>query len=95
MSSAQITPLAPFRSRDFTLLWLGNFASLTGTEMTRAAVSWQSERTAIATSGTRSKPTLSPPTGTRPRSPGGRREVLAILNAEQRGFELLQEPPDW
>jgi MFS family permease len=35
------TPLAPFRSRDYTLLWIGNFASLTGTEMTRTAVAWQ------------------------------------------------------
>lgn len=34
-------PLAPFRSRDFSLLWAGNFASLTGTEMTRTAVAWQ------------------------------------------------------
>ncbi len=33
-------PLAAFRSRDFRLLWFGNVASLTGTEMTRAAVSW-------------------------------------------------------
>ncbi|MCS6887639.1 MFS transporter [Chloroflexus sp.] len=33
-------PLAAFRSRDFRLLWFGNFVSLTGTEMTRAAVSW-------------------------------------------------------
>lgn len=34
-------PLAAFRSRDFTLLWLGNMASLTGTEMSRFAVAWQ------------------------------------------------------
>jgi MFS family permease len=34
-------PLAPFRYRDYTLLWFGNFASLTGTEMTRTAVAWQ------------------------------------------------------
>lgn len=33
-------PFAAFRSRDFRLLWFGNFVSLTGTEMTRAAVSW-------------------------------------------------------
>lgn len=34
-------PFAAFQSRDFTLLWLGNLASLTGTEMSRAAVAWQ------------------------------------------------------
>ncbi|WP_298402426.1 MFS transporter [uncultured Chloroflexus sp.] len=33
-------PLAAFRSRDFRLLWFGNVVSLSGTEMTRAAVSW-------------------------------------------------------
>src|SRR5688572_7282336 len=38
---AQQRPLAAFRSRDFSLLWFGNLISLTGTEMTRAAVSWQ------------------------------------------------------
>jgi MFS family permease len=38
---AQQRPLAAFQSRDFTLLWLGNLVSLTGTEMTRAAISWQ------------------------------------------------------
>ncbi len=33
-------PFAAFHSRDFRLLWFGNIVSLTGTEMTRAAVSW-------------------------------------------------------
>src|SRR5690606_8593596 len=40
-SMAQQRPLAAFRSRDFSLLWIGNLVSLTGTEMTRAAISWQ------------------------------------------------------
>ena len=38
---AQPPPLAAFQSRDFSLLWIGNLVSLTGTEMTRAAISWQ------------------------------------------------------
>lgn len=38
---AQNSPLAAFRSRDFSLLWFGNLVSLTGTEMSRTAVSWQ------------------------------------------------------
>lgn len=38
---SQHSPLAAFRSRDFRLLWFGNLVSLTGTEMTRTAVSWQ------------------------------------------------------
>jgi len=38
---AQQRPLATFQSRDFSLLWLGNLVSLTGTEMSRAAVAWQ------------------------------------------------------
>ncbi|MEF3273095.1 MAG: MFS transporter [Chloroflexus sp.] len=33
-------PFAALHSRDFRLLWFGNIVSLTGTEMTRAAVSW-------------------------------------------------------
>jgi MFS family permease len=34
-------PLAPFRSRDFTLLWLGSFVSEAGSQMHVVAVSWQ------------------------------------------------------
>jgi MFS family permease len=34
-------PLAPFRSRDFTLLWLGSFVSEAGSQMHVIAVSWQ------------------------------------------------------
>ena len=34
-------PLAPFRSRDFTLLWLGSFVSQAGSQMHVVAVSWQ------------------------------------------------------
>src|SRR6185295_20151187 len=34
-------PLAPFRSRDFTLLWLGSFVSEAGSQMQVVAVSWQ------------------------------------------------------
>jgi MFS family permease len=41
MSNRAPTPLAAFRSRDFTLLWFGNLFSLTGTEMSRMAISWQ------------------------------------------------------
>jgi MFS family permease len=37
----QQRPLAAFQSRDFTLLWIGNIFSLTGTEMSRTAVAWQ------------------------------------------------------
>lgn len=36
-----IPPLAPFRSRDFRLLWFGNLVSITGTQMHIAAVAWQ------------------------------------------------------
>lgn len=35
------SPLAPFRSRDFTLLWLGSFVSQAGSQMHVVAVSWQ------------------------------------------------------
>ncbi len=38
---AQQRPLAAFASRDFRLIWIGNLVSLTGTEMSRAAVAWQ------------------------------------------------------
>jgi MFS family permease len=34
-------PLAPFRSRDFSLLWFGNFVSQAGSQMHVVAVSWQ------------------------------------------------------
>lgn len=34
-------PLAPFQSRDFSLLWFGNLISTTGTQMHIAAVAWQ------------------------------------------------------
>jgi MFS family permease len=34
-------PLAPFRSRDFSLLWFGNFVSEAGSQMHVVAVSWQ------------------------------------------------------
>ena len=33
--------LAPFRSRDFTLLWFGSFVSQAGSQMHVVAVSWQ------------------------------------------------------
>lgn len=39
--AAPKAPFAAFRSRDFTLLWLGNLVSTTGTEMSRTAVAWQ------------------------------------------------------
>lgn len=39
--NAPIPALAPFRSRDFTLLWFGNFISLIGTQMHITAVAWQ------------------------------------------------------
>ncbi|MBC8074703.1 MAG: MFS transporter [Chloroflexales bacterium] len=39
--AARIPPLAPFRSRDFTLLWLGSFVSQAGSQMHVVAVSWQ------------------------------------------------------
>src|SRR5262245_12257807 len=35
------TPLAPFRSRDFSLLWFGSFVSQAGSQMHIVAVSWQ------------------------------------------------------
>jgi MFS family permease len=35
------TPLAPFRSRDFSLLWFGSFVSQAGSQMHVVAVSWQ------------------------------------------------------
>src|SRR5215216_7766279 len=34
-------PLAPFRSRDFSLLWFGSFVSQAGSQMHIVAVSWQ------------------------------------------------------
>src|SRR5207247_5093648 len=34
-------PLAPFHSRDFSLLWLGSFVSQAGSQMHVVAVSWQ------------------------------------------------------
>jgi MFS family permease len=34
-------PLAPFRSRDFRLLWFGSFVSQAGSQMHVVAVSWQ------------------------------------------------------
>jgi MFS family permease len=34
-------PLAPFRSRDFSLLWFGSFVSQAGSQMQVVAVSWQ------------------------------------------------------
>src|SRR6476619_7376439 len=37
----RIPPLAPFRSRDFTLLWFGSFVSQAGSQMHVVAVSWQ------------------------------------------------------
>ena len=40
-SSPQTTPLAPFRSRDFSLLWFGSFVSQAGSQMHVVAVSWQ------------------------------------------------------
>ena len=35
------TPLAPFRSRDFSLLWFGSFISQAGSQMHVVAVAWQ------------------------------------------------------
>lgn len=35
------TPLAPFQSRDFRLLWFGSFVSQAGSQMHVVAVSWQ------------------------------------------------------
>jgi MFS family permease len=35
------SPLAPFRSRDFNLLWFGSFVSQAGSQMHIVAVSWQ------------------------------------------------------
>src|SRR5215471_2040518 len=35
------TALAPFRSRDFSLLWFGSFVSQAGSQMHVVAVSWQ------------------------------------------------------
>jgi MFS family permease len=40
-SKPRIPPLAPFRSRDFSLLWLGGFVSEAGSQMHVVAVSWQ------------------------------------------------------
>src|SRR5258707_4089373 len=37
----RIPPLAPFRSRDFSLLWFGSFVSQAGSQMHIVAVSWQ------------------------------------------------------
>lgn len=37
----QRAPLAPFRSRDFSLLWFGSFVSQAGSQMHVVAVSWQ------------------------------------------------------
>ncbi|MCU0495605.1 MAG: MFS transporter [Chloroflexaceae bacterium] len=41
MHNDRVPPLAAFRSRDYRLLWFGNFISLTGTQMHTAAVAWQ------------------------------------------------------
>lgn len=38
---ARRMPLAPFRSRDFSLLWFGSFVSQAGSQMHVVAVSWQ------------------------------------------------------
>lgn len=38
---ARHAPLAPFRSRDFSLLWFGSFVSQAGSQMHVVAVSWQ------------------------------------------------------
>src|SRR5687767_7287021 len=37
----RMPPLAPFRSRDFSLLWFGSFVSQAGSQMHVVAVSWQ------------------------------------------------------
>lgn len=39
--TTRIPPLAAFRSRDFTLLWLGSLVSLAGSQMHVVAVTWQ------------------------------------------------------